>query len=160
MRKWWLRGVKNISQGQQPGIIINQDNYRVPAAQTWGPAASVLGCFSLKWSSWAGRNRSWKIQPGTEQVLVKGSLTDWMIEWVNLKICICLKDHLPHPDHAEAYNSVLFTYHCCQQPFPPRYPEASLMALTIPASQDTIKSFSPASVPPPLILAPGPGLGE
>lgn len=34
------------------------------------------------------------------------------------------------------------------------------MALTIPASQDTIKSFSPVTVPPPPVLALGPGLGE
>lgn len=34
------------------------------------------------------------------------------------------------------------------------------MALTIPASQDTIKSFRPATVAPPWVLALGPGLGE
>lgn len=72
----------------------------------------------------------------------------------------CLKDSVLHPKHAEVYNSVLSTYLCCQQLFPPRYPEASLMALTIPASQDTIKSLSPVTVPPPPVLALGPGLGE
>lgn len=61
----------------------------------------------------------------------------------------CLKDSVLHPKHAEVYNSVLSIYHCCQQLFPPRYHEVSLMALTIPASQDTIKSFSPVTVPPP-----------
>lgn len=57
----------------------------------------------------------------------------------------CLKDSLLHPSQAEAYNSALSAYHCCQLPFPPHYPEASLMALTIPASQDTVKSFSPTT---------------
>lgn len=34
------------------------------------------------------------------------------------------------------------------------------MAVTILLSQDTIKSCSPATVPPPQVLALGPGLGE
>lgn len=79
-------------------------------------------------------------------------MNDWMGE--------CEKDSLLYPDHGEACNSALCIYHCSRWPFPPCYPGASLMAFTIPLSQNTIKSFSPATVPPPQVLALGPGLGE
>ena len=59
----------------------------------------------------------------------------------------CLKDSLLHPSHAETCNSAFSAYHC-QQTFPPHYPKTNLMALTTLASQDTIKSFSPATVHP------------
>ena len=71
-----------------------------------------------------------------------------------------IKDSVLYPNDAEACNSALPIYHCCQWPFPPCYPGASLMAFAIPISQDTIKSFSPATVPPPQVLALGPELGE
>lgn len=85
---------------------------------------------------------------------------EWLNEWVGEYGSPCLKDSLLYPNHAEACNSALSIYYRCQWPFPPCYPGASLMAFAIPVSQDTIKSFSPATVPPPQVLALGPWLGE